>query len=81
MSGQFSYLFPGDLNLLNLSEKQCRNCIKSLILFWEGCLSAPENLHMNVFITVIFVRDKMNRKQVKDYILLCDYIANEYFNS
>lgn len=36
---------------------------------------------MNVFITVIFVRDKMNTKQVKDYRLLCDYIANEYFNS
>lgn len=40
---------------------------------------------MNVYITVIFVKDEMNRKQVKDYRLLdkilCDYVANEYFNS
>lgn len=40
---------------------------------------------MNVYITVIFVKDEMNRKQVKGYRLLdkvlCDYIANEYFNS
>lgn len=40
---------------------------------------------MNVYITVIFVKDEMNRKQVKDYRLLdkilCDCVANEYFNS
>lgn len=39
---------------------------------------------MNVYITVIFVKDEMNRKQVKGYRLLdkvlYDYIANEYFN-
>lgn len=61
------------------------NCIKGLILFWECCLQATENLHMNVYITVVFVKDEMNRKQVKDYRLLdkilCDYVANEYFNS